>query len=380
MRVLVAGGGIGGLAAALALARTGWIVTLHEQAPELREVGAGVQLSPNAVKALRWLGVEPALADAACAPERIEVRRWRDDRLLATAPLGREIAERHGAPYWHLARADLQAALLAAAEGAGAQVRLGSPLSPDDGAIAGADLTVAADGVRSAFRSRFFDATPSRTTGCMAWRGLVDASDLPETARRLAAVVRVGPGRHFVSYPVAGGRRVNFVGVVESAGAASEAWGEPEPTAALAADFKGWPADVQALVAACPAPVRWAVLDRPPESRWVRGRVVLLGDAAHPVPPYLAQGAALALEDAVVLARCLSEGRDMAVALDTYQRSRRPRAARVLGASRRNAFAFHARGPIAWAGQTGLRVLERARPGALGRSLDWLYGYDPART
>lgn len=370
MEAAIVGGGVGGLAAALALARTGWRVEIHEQAPALAEVGAGVQLSPNAVKALRWLGVADALRPAAATPEAIEVRRSRDDRLLARSVLGEAVERRHGAPYWHVLRSDLQRVLLDAARAAGVWLGLGRRV--DDARALGPGLVVAADGVRSPLRRALFGSEPARFTGQTAWRGTIPADSLdhpPVTA------VRVGPGRHFVSYRVAGGAAVNFVGVVEQEGWTTEGWSAPGERGALAADFAGWPEPVRRMVDACEHPWRWAILDRDPAPRWVNGRIVLLGDAAHPVPPFLAQGAALALEDAVVLARRLAE-HGVEDALQLYQTERSPRAARVLRASRRNAFAFHARGLTAAAGQTALRVANRTAPGALGASLDWLYGYD----
>lgn len=366
MKVVVVGGGIGGLAAALALARTGHVVEVFEQAAAFAEVGAGVQLSPNAVKALRWLGVERALAPRAVAPEAIELRRARGDRLLTRAPLGAAIEARHGAPYWHVLRSDLQSVLAEAAVAAGVTVRFGRRVERAD--ELDADLVVAADGVRSVLRPALQPgARPARFTGHAAWRGTVPIDALSPGAQPPVVGVRVGPGRHFVSYRVVAGTAVNFVGVVEARWTA-EGWSEPGDPAALAADFAAWPEPVTAIIAACEQPRRWAILDRGPDPRWVGGRVVLLGDAAHPVPPFLAQGAALALEDAVVLALRLADGGGAAA----YAAERFPRATRVLRASRRNAAAFHAREPLASLGQAALRAF----PGVLGRGLDWVYGYD----
>jgi salicylate hydroxylase len=388
MDVAVIGGGIGGLAAALALARGGHAVAVYEQAEAFAEIGAGVQLSPNAVRALRWLGVEAALAAHVGAPEAIDIRRWRGDALLARSPLGESLHQRHGAPYWHVLRSDLHRILLDAAQDAGvrvhtgkrlqgaAPVRAGVLLGFDDGETVRTDLAVGADGVRSILR-RSLGRADARFTGQAAWRGVVPVGRLPAETQGPVASVRVGPGRHFVSYPVAGGEAVNFVGVVEQAGWTAEGWSEAGDPAQLAADFQGWPAPVQAMIAACGQPWRWALLDGDADGLWTRDRIVLLGDAAHPVPPFLAQGAALALEDAVVLARRLAAA-PVDAALRAYVAARRPRAARVLRASRRNAFAFHAREPLASLGQAALWAGTRAAPDALGRSLDWLYGYDPA--
>lgn len=375
MRAEVIGGGVGGLAAALALARTGWNVVVREQAATLTDVGAGVQLSPNAVKALRWLGVDAALASHVVAPAAIELRRARGDRLLVRSALGESVERRYGGPYWHVLRADLQRTLADAALAAGAALRLGERVQ--DVEAIGADLIVAADGVRSVLRGGSTADPPARFTGQVAWRGLVPLSDVP-AGTPSAAVVRIGPGRHFVSYRVDGGRAVNFVAVVEQVAWRAEGWSEPGDPAQLAQAFADWPAPVRALIAACTECRRWALLDREPRPRRIRPRTVTLGDAAQPILPFLAQGAAMALEDAVVLARRLQgEGADgVDAALAAYDAERRPRAARVLRSSRRNAFAFHAREPLASLGQTALRIGERLVPGALDRSLGWLYGYD----
>jgi salicylate hydroxylase len=342
-------------------------------------VGAGVQLSPNAVKSLRWLGVEADLTPQAVAPEAIELRRARGDRLLARQPLGGWIERRHGAPYWHVLRADLHRVLLAAAEAAGAQVRLGERVYAVE--ALDADIVVAADGVRSATRAALApEVPPARFTGQTAWRGTVPFASLPPHAQPPVASVRIGPGRHFVSYRVARGAAVNFVGVVEQADWTAEGWSVRGTRSELAADFAGWPAPVQAIIASCETPWRWAVLDRHSGGRRVLGgesRVVTLGDAAQPVPPFLAQGAAMALEDAVVLARSLADREvDRDTQLMRYEAARTPRATRVLRASRRNGWAFHASEPLAGLGQAALRAADRLAPGALGRSLDWLYGYD----
>lgn len=384
MRVAVIGGGIGGLAAALALARTGHEVVVHEQAAVLTEVGAGVQLSPNAVKALRWLGVEQALRPFATAPEAIEIRRARGDVLLARSLLGANVARRHGAPYWHVLRSDLQAVLLRGAEAAGVLVRLGERVT--DLEALGADLVVAADGVRSAIRETIDpNAPPVRYTGQAAWRGTVPIDALPAAAQPPVASVRVGPGRHFVSYRVAGGAAVNFVGVIEQAGWTAEGWSVPGTQDELAADFTGWPAPVQAIIGACETPWRWAILDREPGGRWFDNdaknrRIVLLGDSAQPIPPFLAQGAAMALEDAVALAGHFKDA-DLAYHSShmAYAADRLHRSSRVLRASRRNGWAFHAREPLASIGQAALWTVQRLAPSALGRSLDWLYDYDPAK-
>jgi salicylate hydroxylase len=373
MRVAIVGGGIGGLAAALALQGPGREITIYEQAEALGDVGAGVQLSPNAVRALRALEVAEALRPHVVAPDAIELRRARDDRLLIRSPLGASIA-RAGAPYWHARRSDLQRVLADAVRARGAAtLELSAEAAP--GSI-DADLLVGADGVRSAVRAHLLGADAPRYTGALAWRGTVPLSALSAAEHPPVAAVRVGPGRHFVSYRV-GGEAVNFVGVVSRPDPAGEDWEQAGDHAALARDFAGWPAPVQALIAACEAPRRWALLDRDPAPRWTDGRIVLLGDAAHPVPPHLAQGAALALEDAVVLGRALALA-PISEALRSYEAARRPRCARVLAASRRQGRLLQLGGPTAALAHLGLRTGGTIAPGLLVRSLGWLYDYDAA--
>ena len=373
MRVAIVGGGIGGLATALALQAPGREITVFEQAAAFGEVGAGVQLSPNAVRALRALGVTEALRAHVVAPHAIELRRARDDRLLIRSPLGEAVARR-GAPYWHVRRSDLQRVLADAVSARGAAtLSFGARSTPES---IDADLLVGADGVRSAVRAFLLGEDAPRDTGALAWRGTAPLAAVNKAEHPPVAAVRVGPGRHFVSYRVAG-EAVNFVGVIRRPDPAEEDWEQAGERSALARDFAGWPPPVQALIAACEAPRRWALLDRDPASRWAEGRIALLGDAAHPVPPHLAQGAALALEDAVVLGRALALA-PLEEALLRYERARRPRSARVLAASRRQGRLLQLGGLAGMLSHAGLRIAGTVAPGLPVASLDWLYQYDPA--
>lgn len=385
MRVAVVGGGIGGLATALALQAPGREIVVFEQAEALGDVGAGVQLSPNAVRALRALGVEAALRPRVVAPEAIELRRARDDRLLIRSALNQGGSD---APYWHARRSDLQGVLAEAVRVRGAaELRLGAHVSrvavEDDrvrletgaGGEHAFDLLIAADGVRSAVRTALLGTEAPRYTGALAWRGTVPLASLDPAQHPPVAAVRVGAGRHFVSYRVGGGA-VNFVGVVRALEPAGESWEQGGDPTALARDFEGWPDAVTRLISACGSPRRWALYDRDPAPRWSSGPAVLLGDAAHPIPPHLAQGAALALEDAVVLARTLA-GWPVLEALRRYEGARRGRAARVLAASRRQARLLQLGGGAAALAHAGLKIGGAAAPGVLTRSLGWLYDYDP---
>ncbi len=381
MRVAVAGAGVGGLTLALAVAARGGEAVVCERAPRLEAAGAGVQLGPNAVKVLDALGLGAPLRAAAFAPDAAEVRDAASGALLLRTPLGVAAERRWRAPYLQVHRADLQALLLAAVQAEPRiELRLGAAavaaepsgrLRLADGEVVGADAVVGADGLRSTVAASLWGAEAPRFTGWSAWRAVVDrnavAADVPPVA-----AVWTGPGRHLVHYPVRGGRAVNVVAVTAADGWREEAWTTPGDPDALRAAFAGWPAPAPALLAAVRECGRWALFDRPPRRRWSERRVTLLGDAAHPVLPFLAQGAALAIEDAAVLAHVLARADDPAAALQAYEAVRRPRTAQVWRWSRANARLFHLPGPAA---RVAFGV--GAATGAADRRLDALYGWSP---
>ena len=387
MRVIIAGGGIGGLGAALALRRRGLAVTVLEQASALGEAGAGIQLGPNAVRVLEGWGIGAAVRAAAFRPLAAEVRDHVSGRLLLRTTLGEAAQRRWGAPYLQVHRADLQAILLDAlsAEG-GSELRLDARVvavaqSAEEVTAALAtgervqgSALVGADGVRSAVQEALFGPSPARFTGQVAWRGLVEASRLPPGLISPVAAVWAGGGRHFVHYPVRGGALVNFVGVVERDWR-EESWTAPGNAGELAAEFSGWPASVTALIAAAGPAWRWALFDRPPLARWSVGRATLLGDAAHPMLPFLAQGAAMAIEDAEALARLLAEGEEVSAALTAYEGARRSRTRKVQAWSRRNARLFHLPPVVAGAAFGAAGALDRVRGRTGAERFDWLYGY-----
>lgn len=384
MRVVLAGAGIGGLAAALAL-DPGVEARLLEQAPALTEVGAGLQLGPNATRILARLGLADELGAIGFEPEANEVREAASGALMLRQPL-REVARRRwGAPYLHVHRADLQAMLSAAvARRPNVSLRLGARVEAVEPEAARARLAggetvegealIGCDGVRSAVRQALWGEGRPRFTGMMAWRGTVRAADLPAGLIRPVTAIWTGRGRHFVHYYVRGGELVNFVGVVERPDWTGESWFDRGDRTELARDYAGWPREVQALIEAAPEAWRWGLFDRPALPRWGRGRTSLLGDAAHPMLPSFAQGASQAIEDAATLGRHLTPGADPAAALAAYEAERRDRAARVQALSRRNARLFHLGAPA--------RALFAAEA-ALGRvgltkgeaRFDWLYGY-----
>ena len=387
MKLVIVGAGIGGLSAALAIrARLGAAaeILVLERTEKLEEAGAGLQLSPNATRVLFGLGLGEALTAVASAPARIEMRTAAGARLLYANELGPAAAARWGAPYLHIHRADLRTVLLdgvkaaggievrtGASVGAVSQDGAGATLLLEDGALVTADAVVGADGLRSAVRAALFGAGQPRYSGQAAWRALVPAERLPDELPSPEAGVWTGLGRHFVHYPLRGGSLINLVAVADAAEPGEESWRTRGDPVALAVAFAGWPSPVAELILAADEVWRWPIYDRPPLPRWSAGRVTLLGDAAHPMPPYMAQGAAQAIEDAQALAIRLGEAGDVVRAFRRYEADRTDRTARVQAASRRNATLFHL---PAFASRPMF-----AAAGALGLdSLDWLYGGGPA--
>lgn len=393
-QVLIAGGGIGGLAAAVAIARAGWEVRLYEQAQAFSEVGAGLQLGPNATRILQAWGLGHALSRVAAFPERIVARSSTSGRELGRLPLGLRCDKRYGAPYATLHRSDLHELLLHAVKaGGGARMHLGSPvdrfievpeavqLSWPDGRVVEGDALVAADGVWSTVREQLLGDGLAPPTGHLVYRALVPMADAPAALRSPEVTAWLGPRLHVVSYPVRGGELLNLAVIVQ---------GEP-PEDYRVWDAEGLADDVQQALAGCctalqdlaraaPAWGRWTLCDRPPLSgpgQMVRGRVALLGDAAHPMRPFLAQGAGMAIEDAAELGRCLGPVQDLQfglpAALGRYAMQRWARVARVQARSRRNGEVFHATGLKRLGRDLGLLALGRRL-----MDLPWLYGHRPS--
>ncbi len=391
MRAAIAGAGIGGLTAAIALARAGVSVEVFEQARALEEVGAGLQLSPNAMQVLNAVGVGERLADVASWPVSLDLRLGESGALIFSIPMGERAVARYGAGYAHVHRADLIAALRAAAVSAGVRLTLGArvieALEEGDevrvglatGAVERFDLLVGADGLHSTVREKAIAHDAARFTGCVAWRMVVPAVELPpgmfDPAR---ASVWVGAGQHAVTYPLRGGRQVNFVGVTESDDHRTESWGEAGDIRRVAADFEGWADPVTKVIAAGKSCHRWALFDRAPLASWSRGRITLLGDACHPMPPFQAQGAAMAIEDAWALADCLEASPDnVAGALGAYESRRKGRARRVMRSARSNQGVFHRRGKLAQLATYGpMWLADRIAPFIVRGRQDWLYGHD----
>jgi salicylate hydroxylase len=386
MEAAVIGAGIGGLTAALALARVGVSVRVYEQAPALREVGAGIQLAPNATRLLHRLGLAAPLARVAVRPAQTVVRRWDDGRTLWSQPLADTVEARFGAPYYHLYRPDLLA-VLAEALPAGV-LRLGRRLvaleEQADGVALGfaegesarADVVVGADGIHSTVRAALLGSESPRFSGSTAYRGLVPVERLAHLDLPRQGYSWLGPDRHFVHYYVAAGRLMNFVAVCPAGDWRVESWSARGRVEDARAEFAGFHPLVGEIIGAVDETFRWALYDRAPLAAWSRGRVTLLGDAAHAMLPFLAQGACQAIEDAAALATLLAGVDRAAVAqrLARYEALRKPRATRIQQGSYENATLYHL--------PDGPAQQERdARYAALAQDVayaarGWLFDYD----
>jgi len=377
---IVVGGGIGGLAVAALMARQGIAVTLLEQAPALTEVGAGLQVSPNGMAVLKHLGLGAALRNKnAVEGQAVELRDYAQGDPVARLDLKRL---RPDQPYMFLHRADLIDLLAGAAKRANVTFELGATVAAvrpgetpqvqmTDGSTRRAELVVAADGIHSVARALLNGADTAKFSGQVAWRALV-----PNTvAHPDEAHVTMGPGRHLVSYPVRGGQLVNLVAVEERADWAAEGWTQRDDPAHVQAAFAGFGGRAAEMLKAVQDVTLWGLHLHPVAQNWHQGGVALLGDAAHPTLPFLAQGANMALEDAFVLAQAATKGQGDW--LEGYQVARKPRVTKVIRAAERNAWRYHLRpGPVRSAAHMGLRVASRMTPGRMIGAFDWLYGYD----
>ena len=386
MKVAVIGGGLGGLSAALAMLKAGCDVHVYEAAPKFGEIGAGLQISPNASRLLHRLGLKDAMAGWGVRPESVHQRRWDDGRTLQRAPLGPEVEAAFGAPYYHFHRGDL-AALLAAAlpgERAHAGHRLveieesGERVVArfDNGVSAEADVLVGADGIHSRVRHLTFGPDKPRFTGCVAWRGLVPAARIAHLDIEVASHLWMGPGGHCVHYWVSAKRLMNVVCIVEQGTWTGESWSDRGSVAEVLARYDGWHPTVRGLIAAFPETFIWALHDRAPLPSWTSGRVTLLGDACHPMLPMAAQGAAQAIEDGAALASLLAAmPDDIPAALARYEAVRKPRATRLQELSAVNRARFHLPDGHEQQKRDELMVTHGDRTFA---ALNWLYQHDAA--
>lgn len=386
--IAVVGAGIAGLALAAALDRRGLRSVVFEQAAELTEAGTGVQIAPNAARLLHRLGLAARLRAAAVRPEWTEFRRWTDDSLIGRSPLGQECERRYGAPYYTIHRADLRDALASVVcrERCHVGRRLVSVAESPAGAVLGfadgsryrAGLVAGADGIRSVVR-KVLAADRPVFSGLGVYRGLVPAQALPEFARQPAVRLWLGPGRHLVCYPVCAGRMISFAATAPCAVPGSESWTAPGSAQDLSRAFDGWAQTVQRIIGNASTISHWALYDREPLRHLATPRVVLVGDAAHPMLPFAAQGANQAIEDAAALAACLAPGapgapggaRPRAAAVQQYEACRASRTARLQRQARWSIQGLHM--PDGQAQLTRDSALRA--DGDLSR-MDWLYGYD----
>jgi salicylate hydroxylase len=388
-KIIIVGGGIGGLTAALALLRKGFDVAVYEQSPELREVGAGVQMGPNGTRVLHALGLAPALERVQFAPARREIRLWNTGEWWNWFDLGATAVERHGTPHLMFHRRDLHDILAEAVRREKADaIHLGrrcttvtqtneaAEIHFTDGDVASAAVVIGADGIHSTVRTTLFGKGAAEYTGCVAWRGLVPFEQLPASVSRTAGTNWLGPYGHVLHYPVRRGELLNFVGMVERDDWQVESWTVAGTTRELADDFRGWHDDVQAIIANLDVPYKWGLFVRPPMPRWSEGRVTLLGDACHPTLPFLGQGAVMAIEDGYVLATCLSKYKDdHATAFARYEEARKERTSAVVrkaAENRRSAF----RHKLADNDTIAMSVAQEWQQERLRERMEWLYTYD----
>ena len=387
-KILIAGAGIGGLTAASCLMNAGYDVEIYEQAPELSEIGAGIQLSANAMHVLNGLGLGKAIAKLSVRPAAYVFRLHDTGEVIGQFPLAEEHERLNGAPYNQLHRADLHDLLAVKARYFNKEVvRLnrrvvgfeetaaGVELHFADGSRAGGDLLIGADGVKSAVRAQIAGADHAAYTGDAAWRLTLPTDQLPDDFMGQVMSVWMGPGRHVVCYYLRGGALLNFVGLVETEEISEESWTAKFPWERLKADFEGWHEDIQAVIDSVDKDscFRWSLYYRPPIATWSTRRATLLGDAVHATLPYLAQGAAMAIEDAALLTRALQSTDSVADALQLYERNRIDRTSRIVTGSNANRTLFHMRD------QEKLRQAFAARDEGADRNA-WLYSYNPLTT
>jgi salicylate hydroxylase len=390
--IVIAGAGIGGLTTALAVARHGYRISLLEQAEQLEEVGAGLQLSPNASRVLIELGLGERLAPLVVRPEELRVMNARSGRVLAAAPLGDAAEKRYGAPYWVIHRGDLQAVLLEAA-GVHHDITLQLRTKVEEYAVHANGVTVAAraglrpleerglgligaDGLWSSVRRLLGHRVEPRFARHTAWRALIPAETVRPDSRAPIVNLWLGRNAHVVHYPVRGGRLINVVAILRDDWR-EPGWSEPARHEDILARFGAgiWQPSVRELVAATPHWRKWALFDTPALRQWGKGPVTLLGDAAHPMLPYLAQGAAMAIEDAAVLSRSIARTPDNLVrAMRDYEQQRLARTARAQKAARSNGAVYHMGGAEAFLRTLALLAMGGRR---VLRRYDWVYRWQP---
>ena len=387
--ILVIGGGIGGLTTALALLQRGLDAVVYEQAPVLREVGAGVQIGSNGTRVLFALGLEEALRRVQVVPPRRQLRHWRTGETWDWLALGAASVQRFGTPHILMHRNDLHGILVEAIRARKPDaIRLGMRCeavsqTPDsatarfaNGEQVSGGAIIAADGIHSQVRANLFGASKPTFTGCVAWRGLVAMDRLPPQLAQLLTTNWLGPRGHVLHYPVRRGELMNFISIVERDDWQVESWIVEGSKDELAGDFRDWHADVHTFIDNIATPYKWALLARGPMGRWTERRVALLGDACHTTLPFLGQGAVMAIEDAYVVAACLAQYlADPERAFHRYEEIRKERTSAVVRKSHDNR--RHVFSPaLGDAGALANEVVQYWQQEHRRERLDWLYQYD----
>jgi salicylate hydroxylase len=389
-RIGIIGGGIGGVALARSLDRVGIDYHVFEKASAFGEVGAGVQMTPNAVKVLRALGLAADLGRTGFLPEAMVGRSWDDASGLFYTPLKATCPRLFGAEFYHIHRADLHAMLakdIAPSRTTFNATCTGVHEEGDqavatfaDGTTFAADVIVGADGVRSVVRDALWGPEPAHYTGHMCWRALVDVPEHPLPFASPDASFWLGPRGHVVTYYVKGGRQLNVVAIAENSDWVEESWSVKSTKKALLDAYPGWHDNVLQLFRhADPDGIyKWGLFDRDPMKRWSKGHATLLGDAAHPMLPFLSQGAAMAIEDGWVLSQALAVFRlDIAAALDAYEAERMQRTARVQLEARERGRTYHLSSPEELRKRNeAFKAAQAKNPNAVGIKAEWVYQYD----
>lgn len=390
-RIIIIGLGIGGAATALSLEKTGLDYLILEQAPELGEVGAGLQMSPNASRIIGWLGLADALKTIAVEPQAHLFLDGLTAKVLMRTPLMPQVESAFGAPYYHVHRADLLRLLTAHVDMQ--RVRLNTQVSAvrqtddcvyidlTDGETLEADVVIGADGIRSVIRQQIFNPAPPAPSGCIAWRALVPVAKARELGFERNSYVWMGPERSVVMYYVRAGELFNWVGITPYDEQREENWSAEAPREAALSQYEGWHEQVTSLIEASQSLFVTAISDRAPLDRWVNGRIALMGDAAHAMLPFHAQGAVQSIEDAWVLARCLQRGQaDLPAALLRYEQLRHDRATRVQQQSRAAEHTFHmSDASEVEARNARFEQMQAKAANGFPRGQQWLFSYDAER-
>ena len=389
-KVLIIGGGIGGLAAGLSLLKRGLDVEIYEQALELKEVGAGIQISSNGTRVLYALGMQDALAKVQVLPSRRQIRHWATGETWDWFELGAVTQQRYGAPHVMLHRGDLHRLLADSVRAIKpdaiklgmccaliAQTDRGVDVRFENGTVASAAYVVGADGIHSKVRALLFGADKPDFTGCVAWRGLVPMAKLPAHIAQLLGTNWLGPHGHVLHYPVRRGELMNFISFVERDDWRIESWVTQGTQDELANDFGGWHDDVHTIIRKIETPYKWAMMVRGPMPRWSQGRITLLGDACHPTLPFLGQGGVMSIEDGYVVAACLEKYfGDASVAFLRYEEIRRERTATVVRKSHENRRSAFSPALAVNSSAVATEVVREWQQERVRERMEWLYAYD----